>query len=141
MARIAIAGFHHETNSFVAETTDFAYFASHRDRPPLVWGDDVLSWLGDTSFALSGFLADTRGTHDLVPLLWTSGGAGGRWAGRCGRGTASARPRRRSVTIAAPRRAPRLAADRLQDGLFTRQELHGGRDVARLRDLLERAER
>ena len=36
MARIAVAGFHHETNSFVAETTDFAYFASHRDRPPLV---------------------------------------------------------------------------------------------------------
>ena len=57
MARIAVAGFHHETNSFVAETTDFAYFASHRDRPPLVKGEDVLTWLGDTSFALSGFLA------------------------------------------------------------------------------------
>ena len=56
MARIAVAGFHHETNSFVAETTDFAYFASHRDRPPLVRGEDVLTWLGDTSFALSGFL-------------------------------------------------------------------------------------
>ena len=56
MARIAVAGFHHETNSFVAETTDFAYFASHRDRPPLVKGEDVLTWLGDTSFALSGFL-------------------------------------------------------------------------------------
>jgi microcystin degradation protein MlrC len=77
MARIAVAGFHHETNSFVAEATDFAYFASHRDRPPLVRGEDVLTWLGDTSFALSGFLAAMRGAHDLVPLLWTSGGAGG----------------------------------------------------------------
>ena len=44
MARIAVAGFHHETNSFVAQTTDYAYFASHRDRPPLVRGEDVLTW-------------------------------------------------------------------------------------------------
>jgi microcystin degradation protein MlrC len=77
MARIAVAGFHHETNSFVAERTDYAYFASHRDRPPLVRGEDVLTWLGDTSFALSGFIQDMRGSHELVPLLWTSGGAGG----------------------------------------------------------------
>ena len=56
MARIAVGGFHHETNCFVAERTDFAYFASHRDRPPLVRGKDVIDWLGDTSFALSGFL-------------------------------------------------------------------------------------
>jgi len=33
MARIAVGGFHHETNSFSAERTDFAYFASHPDRP------------------------------------------------------------------------------------------------------------
>ena len=34
MARIAVAGFHHETNCFVAAKTDFAYFTAHRDRPP-----------------------------------------------------------------------------------------------------------
>jgi len=77
MARIAVAGFHHETNSFVADKTDFAYFASHRDRPPLVRGDEVIAWLGETSFALSGFLKDMRAQHTIVPLLWTSGGAGG----------------------------------------------------------------
>ena len=77
MARIAVGGFHHETNCFVAERTDFAYFASHRDRPPLVRGADVIEWLGDTSFALSGFLRDMRARHEIVPLLWTSGGAGG----------------------------------------------------------------
>ena len=77
MARIAVGGFHHETNCFVPEATDFAYFMSHRDRPPLVRGQDVLSWLGETSFALSGFLRDMRSQHDIVPLLWTSGGAGG----------------------------------------------------------------
>ena len=77
MARIAVGGFHHETNCFVAERTDFAYFASHRDRPPLVRGKDVIEWLADTSFALSGFLRDMGARHEIVPLLWTSGGAGG----------------------------------------------------------------
>ena len=54
MARIAVAGFHHETNCFVTSKTDFAYFLSHRDRPPLVRGADVIRWLRETSFALSG---------------------------------------------------------------------------------------
>jgi microcystin degradation protein MlrC len=77
MARIAVGGFQHETNCFVAEKTDFAYFLSHRDRPPLVRGEEVLAWLADTSFALAGFLAHMRARHEIVPLLWTSGGAGG----------------------------------------------------------------
>lgn len=77
MARIAIAGFQHETNCFVDSRTDFAYFASHRDRPPLVYGKDVLTWLDKTSFAITGFIGVMGDSHDLVPLLWTSGGAGG----------------------------------------------------------------
>jgi len=77
MARIAVAGFHHETNSFVTPKTDFAYFMSHRDRPPLVRGGEVIRWLADTSFALSGFLKTMSSRHEIVPLLWTSGGAGG----------------------------------------------------------------
>ncbi len=44
MARIAVGGFHHETNCFVPTRTDFAFFASHRDRPPLVRGPEVLEW-------------------------------------------------------------------------------------------------
>jgi microcystin degradation protein MlrC len=77
MARIAIGGFHHETNCFVEPKTDFAYFASHRDRPPLVYGADVLKWLSGNSFAIAGFMQDMQPRHELVPLLWTSGGAGG----------------------------------------------------------------
>src|SRR4051794_29731681 len=77
MARIAVGGFQHESNSFVTPETDFAYFNLHQDRPPLVRGDDVLAWLTETSFALSGFLKTLDGGHDIVPLLWTSGGAGG----------------------------------------------------------------
>jgi microcystin degradation protein MlrC len=77
MARIAVGGFQHETNCFVTPKTDFAYFASHRDRPPLVRGDEVLTWFRDISFGLSGFLKRMSGAHEIVPLLWTSGGAGG----------------------------------------------------------------
>ena len=77
MARIAVGGFHHETNCFVPTRTDFAYFAAHRDRPPLVRGPEVIEWLGNTSFALSGFLQTMGDAHDYVPLIWTSGGAGG----------------------------------------------------------------
>jgi microcystin degradation protein MlrC len=77
MARIAIGGFQHETNCFVEPKTDFAYFAAHRDRPPLVYGADVVKWLSGTSFAIAGFMSDMAPHHELVPLLWTSGGAGG----------------------------------------------------------------
>ena len=77
MARIAVGGFHHETNTFVRTPTDFAYFCSHRDRPPLVRRGNVLEWLSGISFALSGFLQIMAKDHDIVPLLWTSGGAGG----------------------------------------------------------------
>lgn len=77
MARIAVGGVHHETNCFVEPKTDFAYFCSHRDRPPLVRGEDVFTWLRGTSFALAGFMKRMEPVHELVPLLWTSGGAGG----------------------------------------------------------------
>lgn len=77
MARIAVGGFQHETNCFVPARTDFEYFAAHRDRPPLVRGHDVIKWLSDTSFALPGFFAEMGARHDYVPLVWTSGGAGG----------------------------------------------------------------
>jgi microcystin degradation protein MlrC len=77
MTKIAVGGFHHETNSFVLPRTDFGYFASHRDRPPLVRGGDVFDWLRDSSFALAGALASIGGRHEIAPLLWTSGGAGG----------------------------------------------------------------
>jgi microcystin degradation protein MlrC len=77
MAHIAVGGFHHETNTFVNTPTDFAYFCSHRDRPPLVRRGEVLKWLSGISFALSGFLQIMTDDHEIVPLLWTSGGAGG----------------------------------------------------------------
>lgn len=76
MTRIAVGGLLHESNSFVPGRTDFAHFAAHRDQPPLVRGADVLAWLTDSSYALSGFISEIGADAALVPLLWTSGGAG-----------------------------------------------------------------
>jgi microcystin degradation protein MlrC len=77
MSRIAIGGFHHETNCFVKPDTDYAYFNIQRDRPPLTRGAAVLERLAGATFALSGFMAEMQEEHELLPLLWTSGGAGG----------------------------------------------------------------
>ena len=77
MARIAVGGFQHETNCFVPVLTDFEYFTSVGDRPPLCVGADVLRNLPNRAFGMSGFLADMADKHQLAPLVWTSGGAGG----------------------------------------------------------------
>ena len=62
MARIAVGGFHHETNCFVEPKTDYAYFNVQRDRPPLVRGQAVFDRLAGSTFALAGFMAETEGS-------------------------------------------------------------------------------
>ena len=42
MARIAIAGFMHETNCFVPGVTDYGDFARPTDRPGILRGDEVM---------------------------------------------------------------------------------------------------
>lgn len=76
MARIAVGGFMHETNCFVPGMTDFEYFAEHRDRPPLCRGDEIFEWLLGAGMGMSGFLDAIGKDHELVPLAWSSGGAG-----------------------------------------------------------------
>jgi microcystin degradation protein MlrC len=77
MARIAVGGFHHETNCFVPVHTDFAYFTTVSDRPTLSRGEEVLRNLPGRAFAMSSFLDAMSDKHELVPLVWASGGAGG----------------------------------------------------------------
>lgn len=77
MARIAVGGFQHETNCFIEARTDFAAFTTIGDRPPLSRGEEIFRNLPGRAFAMSGFLADMAQRHDLAPLVWSSGGAGG----------------------------------------------------------------
>ena len=76
MARIAVGGFHHETNSFTPGLTDFAYFTVQRDRPPLIRGEEIFAWMPKAGYPLSAFLDQVAGQHEILPLVWTSGGAG-----------------------------------------------------------------
>ena len=63
MSRIAVGGFHHETNCFVPVHTDLNYFATVSDRPPLSRGDEVLRNLPNKAFGMSGFIADMMGIN------------------------------------------------------------------------------
>jgi hypothetical protein len=141
MARIAVAGLQHETNCFVAEPTDFAYFLSHRDRRSLLNGSDVIAGLADTSFALAGFLKAMR-QHTIVPLLWTSGGAGG-----VATHDAYERTRRRSLPATTPRGAavPSWAqfqgTRRSRPSAPDRRSWPPGLDVAPIRAMGSRANR
>ncbi len=77
MARIAIGGFLHETNCFVPVHTDFQYFADGGEMPPLAHGAEIFEKAADNSFGMSGFLETISASHELVPLVWGHGGAGG----------------------------------------------------------------
>ncbi|MBI4189553.1 MAG: M81 family metallopeptidase [Betaproteobacteria bacterium] len=77
MARIAIGGFMHETNSFVSTPTDYKTYCTQGSRPPLSRGKEILERLRNTSFATSGFLQAMQGKHELVPTVWGAALASG----------------------------------------------------------------
>jgi microcystin degradation protein MlrC len=77
MARIAIAGFMHETNCFVPGVTDYEDFAHPADRPGILRGDEIVAEFVKQGAASAGFLAGNDGNHEIRPLLWTSTTPGG----------------------------------------------------------------
>ena len=77
MARIAIGGFLHETNCFVPMRTDYAYYATGGEMPPLARGGEIFERMRGSSFGMSGFLEVMEGRHELIPLIWGHAGAGG----------------------------------------------------------------
>ncbi|MDP6388509.1 MAG: M81 family metallopeptidase [Alphaproteobacteria bacterium] len=77
MARIAHGGFMHETNCFVPMRTDYEYYARGGESPPLARGEEIYQRLTGSSYGTSGFLDEMRDRHELVPLIWGAGGAGG----------------------------------------------------------------
>lgn len=78
MARIAFAGFLHETNTFARSRTDFAAFAAADAWPGLVTGAPALAALHGANIAAAGFVAAASAQgHQLVPLLWASANPSG----------------------------------------------------------------
>ncbi|MFP6696977.1 MAG: M81 family metallopeptidase [Alphaproteobacteria bacterium] len=72
MARIALAGFMHETNCFVPGATDYEHFARPADRPGILRGDEVMAEFAVAGASTAGFIKGNDGNHELSPLLWTS---------------------------------------------------------------------
>jgi len=78
MARIAIAGFLHETNTFVQRRTDMDAFVTADAWPGLVLGHALLDEVAGTNIAISGFIKEAAACgHELLPLLWASANPSG----------------------------------------------------------------
>ena len=73
MARIAIGGLHHETNSFAPQAATFERFVEADGWPPLVRGRAMLPGCAGINLAITGFIDAARAAgHELVPLLWAN---------------------------------------------------------------------
>lgn len=80
--RIAIAGFQHETDTFVSQPTGLVDFEQADSWPALLSGDDVVSGTRGLNLPGEGFAAaaEKAGDVTLEPILWCAAEPGGRVA-------------------------------------------------------------
>jgi microcystin degradation protein MlrC len=73
MARIAVAGFQHETNTFAPLKATLADFVAADAWPGLTEGAEILSAVKGINLPAAGFIDEAHSLgHELVPLLWCS---------------------------------------------------------------------
>jgi microcystin degradation protein MlrC len=77
MAKIGIAGFLHETNTFAASRADFSAFVEADAWPGLLVGEALFDAVAGVNLAIEGFIQAARASHELVPLLWASANPSG----------------------------------------------------------------
>lgn len=75
--RIAIAGFQHETNTFVATPTTLNDFEQADSWPALLTGQDVLDTTQGMNLPIAGF-AKAAADEELYPILWCAAEPGGK---------------------------------------------------------------
>ncbi len=75
-ARVVIAGFQHETNTFAPLTTGFAEFERAGAWPALTRGADVIETFTGKKIPIGGFI-DAAEDFELVPIVWASAEPGG----------------------------------------------------------------
>ena len=79
MARIAVGGIQHETNTFSPVPATFADFAAPDAWPGLTRGPGLFEAVAGINLPAAGFIAEARSLHhDLVPLAWCSAQPSGR---------------------------------------------------------------
>ena len=73
MARIAVAGFQHETNTFASVKADYEAFERQDGWPALSRGDSLFDAIDGVHLPITGAVtALRRRRHQVVPLLWCS---------------------------------------------------------------------
>lgn len=78
MARVAVGGFQHETNTFTPEPTTFDTFVAADGWPGLTEGDALFDALRGYNIGISGLLEGAVAEGwEVVPLAWCGAGAGG----------------------------------------------------------------
>ncbi|MCG8544498.1 MAG: M81 family metallopeptidase [Alphaproteobacteria bacterium] len=71
MARIAIGGIHHETNTFAPVKADLYDFEHSAGSPRAPRGTDVITETQGLNIPIAGFIDEARAmNHDLVPTHW-----------------------------------------------------------------------
>ena len=79
MARIAIGGFQHETNTFSPTPASYDDFVMESGWPGLSRGKALFDAVAGVNIPIAGFIdAAKRAGHDLKPLLWCSATPSGR---------------------------------------------------------------
>ena len=79
MARIAIGGFQHETNTFSPVPASLADFETPDAWPGLTRGGAMLEAVAGINLPVAGFVQEARSLHhELVPLTWCSAQPSGR---------------------------------------------------------------
>ncbi len=78
MARVAVAGFHHETNTFAPSKAGYADFEAPDAWPGLVRGAALVDAFTTLNVPMTGALAGlAEAGHEIVPILWASAGPSG----------------------------------------------------------------
>ncbi len=71
MARIAVGGFQHETNTFAPSKADYAAFESGGGWPPLSFGDDIVARLEGANIPATGAIELLHAAgHTTIGLAW-----------------------------------------------------------------------
>jgi microcystin degradation protein MlrC len=73
MARIAVGGFQHETNTFAPQKATWADFERADAWPPFLRGEAMIAGVAGFNIPIAGAIETLRALgHELVPLSWCS---------------------------------------------------------------------
>lgn len=79
MARIAIGGFLHETNTFAASRADYLAFRMPDAWPGIIRGSEIIPAVSGLNLPLAGFINEALQLgHQLIPTLWASAAPSGK---------------------------------------------------------------